>query len=44
MPDMRDSVNHLTPLKLPAQVTVYVPGDERRYGYEVRYYLALVPG
>ncbi|KAH6389363.1 hypothetical protein HBI60_189480 [Parastagonospora nodorum] len=34
MPDLRDSVNHLTPLQLPAQVTVYAPGKEGRFSFQ----------
>ncbi|MCJ1286800.1 hypothetical protein MMC26_006146 [Xylographa opegraphella] len=34
MPDMRASVNHLTPLKLPAQITVYTNSRQDRFGFE----------
>ncbi|KAI3331460.1 FAD/NAD(P)-binding domain-containing protein [Xylariaceae sp. AK1471] len=34
MPDLRDSTNHLKPLKLPAQLSMYVPGREDRWGFQ----------
>lgn len=35
MPDMRESISHLTPLKLPAQITVYGPETREKFGYQV---------
>lgn len=35
MPDLKAATNHLTPLKLPAQMCMYLPGIEGRIGYEV---------
>lgn len=35
MPDLRDSTNHLAPLKMPAQLSMYMPGREDRWGFQV---------
>lgn len=37
MPHLRDSFNHLTLLRLPAQATVYGHGKEGRFGYQVSF-------
>ncbi|PYI02348.1 FAD/NAD(P)-binding domain-containing protein [Aspergillus sclerotiicarbonarius CBS 121057] len=34
MPDLRESTNHLLPLSLPAQISLYFPGREGRLGWE----------
>lgn len=34
MPDIVAAVNHLTPLKLPTQITVYTADREDRFGYQ----------
>ncbi|RYP42277.1 hypothetical protein DL767_000441 [Monosporascus sp. MG133] len=34
MPDLRTSTNHLAPLKLPAQLSMFVPGREDRWGFQ----------
>ncbi|KAJ8124210.1 hypothetical protein ONZ43_g6 [Nemania bipapillata] len=34
MPDLRDSTNHLQPLDLPAQLSMYMPGRESRWGFQ----------
>ncbi|KAH7064494.1 hypothetical protein BKA63DRAFT_572393 [Paraphoma chrysanthemicola] len=34
MPDMRDSIDHLRPLNLPAQISVYGPETRERFGYQ----------
>ncbi|KAF2121671.1 hypothetical protein BDV96DRAFT_564703 [Lophiotrema nucula] len=34
MPDMRDSVDHLRPLNLPAQISVYTADRKDRFGYQ----------
>ncbi|KAI0172768.1 FAD/NAD(P)-binding domain-containing protein [Hypoxylon sp. FL1284] len=34
MPDLRTSTNHLAPLKLPAQLSMYMPGREGRWGFQ----------
>nr|ARP51720.1 NAD/FAD monooxygenase [Phyllosticta cirsii] len=36
MPDMRDSVDHLRPLNLPAQISVYGPETKEKFGYQDR--------
>ncbi len=38
MPDLRESTNHLAPLTLPAQLAMYIPGREHRFGFQVRRY------
>ncbi|KAF3766645.1 FAD/NAD(P)-binding domain-containing protein [Cryphonectria parasitica EP155] len=34
MPDLRASTNHLLPLNLPAQLALYTPGREDRWGFQ----------
>ena len=34
MPDLRASTNHLAPLKLPAQLSIYTPDREDRWGFQ----------
>ncbi|KAI0111112.1 FAD/NAD(P)-binding domain-containing protein [Nemania sp. FL0031] len=34
MADLRDSTNHLQPLHLPAQLSMYMPGRESRWGFQ----------
>ncbi|KAK3373159.1 hypothetical protein B0T24DRAFT_575425 [Lasiosphaeria ovina] len=34
LPDLRASVNHLAPLNLPAQITLWPPGREERVGFQ----------
>ncbi|KAI1824160.1 FAD/NAD(P)-binding domain-containing protein [Xylaria intraflava] len=34
LPDLRDSTNHLQPLDLPAQLSMYIPGREDRHGFQ----------
>lgn len=36
MPDLREATNHLAPLTLPAQLAMYIPGREHRFGFQVR--------
>jgi flavin-dependent dehydrogenase len=36
MPDLRASTNHLVPLNLSAQLSMYLPGREDRWGFQVR--------
>lgn len=36
MPDLKSSTNHLAPLNLPAQLSLYYPGREGRLGIQVR--------
>jgi hypothetical protein len=43
MPDLRESVNHLLPLKLPAQLCMYTPGKEGRVGVQVCCIVNLIP-
>lgn len=35
LPDLRESTNHLLPLKLPGQLAIYLPGREDRWGFQV---------
>ncbi|KAJ5687567.1 hypothetical protein N7536_010186 [Penicillium majusculum] len=34
LPDLRESTNHLSPLKLPPQIAMYLPGRTDRVGFE----------
>ncbi|KAL9033109.1 MAG: hypothetical protein Q9180_006128 [Flavoplaca navasiana] len=34
MPDLGASTNHLAPLKVPAQLSMYMPGREDRWGFQ----------
>jgi hypothetical protein len=36
VPDMRGSIDHLRPLNLPAQISVYRSETRERFGYKVR--------
>lgn len=40
MPDLKASTNHLLPLDLPAQLAMYTPGREDRWGFQVRTHLS----
>lgn len=36
MPDLKEATNHLTPLDLPAQITMFYPDRDDRVGFQVR--------
>ena len=38
LPDLRESTNHLSPLNLPPQIAMYLPGRTDRVGFEVWQY------
>lgn len=35
MPDLRETTDHLLPLKLPGQLAIYLPGRDDRWGFQV---------